>query len=94
MTLITQNVDDLHERAGSSYVRHLHGTLAYPYCTACLESFTFPPGVPEEPPEEPPEGRRVEPPPPPVRPLWRSHTAGRDLRGPAGIVLPAIVRRM
>lgn len=27
VTIITQNVDDLHERAGSSKVIHLHGTL-------------------------------------------------------------------
>ena len=27
MTIITQNVDDLHERAGSSHVIHLHGEL-------------------------------------------------------------------
>jgi NAD-dependent deacetylase len=58
MTLVTQNVDDLHERAGSLNVQHLHGTLAHPYCTACREPFTFPPGVPEE----PPEGRRADPP--------------------------------
>lgn len=29
-TLITQNVDDLHERAGSQNVIHLHGELARP----------------------------------------------------------------
>lgn len=27
VTIITQNVDDLHERAGSSRVLHLHGSL-------------------------------------------------------------------
>jgi NAD-dependent deacetylase len=27
VTIITQNVDDLHERAGSSHVIHLHGSL-------------------------------------------------------------------
>ena len=27
VTIITQNVDDLHERAGSSYIIHLHGEL-------------------------------------------------------------------
>lgn len=58
LSLVTQNVDDLHERAGSSNVQHLHGTLAHPYCIACREPFTFPPGIPEE----PAEGRRVEPP--------------------------------
>jgi len=34
-TLITQNVDDLHERAGSSGVLHLHGRICNPYCAAC-----------------------------------------------------------
>ena len=27
VTIVTQNVDDLHERAGSSHVLHLHGEL-------------------------------------------------------------------
>jgi len=27
--VITQNIDDLHERAGSSYVHHLHGCIRY-----------------------------------------------------------------
>lgn len=27
MTVVTQNIDDLHERAGSSHVIHLHGEL-------------------------------------------------------------------
>ena len=31
LTLITQNVDDLHERAGSRDVLHLHGQLVRPY---------------------------------------------------------------
>jgi NAD-dependent deacetylase len=34
-TLVTQNVDDLHERAGSTAVIHLHGELSKPYCEAC-----------------------------------------------------------
>ncbi|MBU2666424.1 NAD-dependent deacylase [Actinoplanes bogorensis] len=34
-TLITQNVDDLHERAGSKNVVHLHGSLFAPRCSAC-----------------------------------------------------------
>ncbi len=33
--LITQNVDDLHERAGSRDVLHLHGTLRQMRCLAC-----------------------------------------------------------
>lgn len=35
LTLITQNVDDLHERAGSRDVLHLHGRLHRPRCSAC-----------------------------------------------------------
>lgn len=33
--LVTQNVDDLHERAGSRNVIHMHGTLAGALCAAC-----------------------------------------------------------
>lgn len=35
LTVITQNVDDLHERAGSAEVIHLHGSLHEPRCFAC-----------------------------------------------------------
>lgn len=33
--VVTQNIDDLHERAGSRNVVHLHGSLAQPICFAC-----------------------------------------------------------
>lgn len=33
--LVTQNVDDLHERAGSRRVHHLHGRLSSAWCQAC-----------------------------------------------------------
>jgi NAD-dependent deacetylase len=33
--LVTQNVDDLHERAGSRRVIHMHGELTRSLCTAC-----------------------------------------------------------
>lgn len=36
-TLLTQNVDDLHERAGSTRVIHLHGEISKPYCEACRQ---------------------------------------------------------
>ncbi|SFK56457.1 SIR2 family NAD-dependent protein deacylase [Methylorubrum salsuginis] len=36
--LCTQNVDDLHERAGSRAVTHIHGELLRARCTACGES--------------------------------------------------------
>jgi NAD-dependent deacetylase len=35
LAVITQNVDDLHERAGSSDVMHLHGSLLANRCSAC-----------------------------------------------------------
>jgi NAD-dependent deacetylase len=34
-TLVTQNVDNLHQRAGSSDVVELHGNLARSYCIGC-----------------------------------------------------------
>lgn len=33
--VVTQNIDELHERAGSRDVVHLHGSLARPICFAC-----------------------------------------------------------
>ena len=35
VTLVTQNVDDLHERGGASDVIHMHGELLSAFCTAC-----------------------------------------------------------
>ena len=35
VTIVTQNVDDLHERAGSRSVLHMHGRLAGALCAAC-----------------------------------------------------------
>lgn len=58
LTLITQNVDDLHERAGSSEVIHLHGSLHRPHCFACRRPYELPPGIPDE----PASGRRLMPP--------------------------------
>jgi NAD-dependent deacetylase len=37
--LVTQNVDDLHERGGSSSVLHMHGELWKTRCLACGELF-------------------------------------------------------
>src|SRR5690349_4894667 len=34
-TVVTQNVDDLHEQAGSAAPIHLHGSLAAPRCSVC-----------------------------------------------------------
>jgi NAD-dependent deacetylase len=35
LTLVTQNIDDLHERAGSTGVVHMHGELLKARCAAC-----------------------------------------------------------
>ncbi len=35
MTLVTQNIDDLHEKAGSQNVLHMHGELMKVRCNAC-----------------------------------------------------------
>src|SRR6201985_325103 len=37
--LCTQNVDDLHERAGSQRIHHMHGTLFQSRCVRCGEPF-------------------------------------------------------
>src|SRR5579875_2821210 len=37
--LVTQNVDDLHERAGSERVHHMHGTLFQSRCVRCDAPF-------------------------------------------------------
>jgi NAD-dependent deacetylase len=41
LTLVTQNVDDLHERAGSPHVLHLHGRICHPYCSVCGHEFAL-----------------------------------------------------
>ena len=71
VTVVTQNVDDLHERAGSSRVLHLHGSLFASRCINCGRAPA------EEPlrsnPEAVPAGGAREPPPACV---W----CGRSLR--------------
>ncbi|NBD30018.1 MAG: NAD-dependent protein deacylase [Alphaproteobacteria bacterium] len=42
VTLITQNVDDLHERAGSDPVIHMHGTHLVALCAACAHRWPAP----------------------------------------------------
>ncbi len=56
--LVTQNVDDLHERAGSTAPLHLHGSLFAPRCSACAQPTPIPDGVTEE----SADGRRITPP--------------------------------
>src|SRR3954452_21711799 len=41
LLLVTQNVDDLHERAGSKRLIHMHGELTKGWCTACDERFAW-----------------------------------------------------
>lgn len=58
LTVVTQNVDDLHERAGSQDVIHLHGSLHSPKCIDCGLAPTLPlttDVLPED-------GSRIEPP--------------------------------
>jgi len=58
LTVVTQNVDDLHERAGSRDVIHLHGSLHSPRCIDCGLAYTLPAtsdALPED-------GSRIEPP--------------------------------
>nr|WP_223115800.1 NAD-dependent deacylase [Paracoccus amoyensis] len=42
LTLVTQNVDDLHERGGSPEVIHMHGSLARALCASCGERWDAP----------------------------------------------------
>ena len=58
LSVITQNVDDLHERAGSRDVIHLHGRLLQPRCFDCGAPWTHPPGAPRQ----APSGERIQPP--------------------------------
>lgn len=41
VTLVTQNIDDLHEKAESTFVIHMHGELNSIWCTACNERFPY-----------------------------------------------------
>jgi NAD-dependent deacetylase len=66
VSVVTQNVDDLHERAGSDPVVHLHGSLAAHRCEACDAPYTDAVDLPEE------EVARVDPP--------RCRTCGASVR--------------
>jgi NAD-dependent deacetylase len=41
LLIVTQNVDDLHERAGARRLLHMHGELASGWCLACDERFDW-----------------------------------------------------
>ncbi|MFE0747596.1 NAD-dependent deacetylase [Gordonia sp. NPDC058843] len=47
MMVVTQNVDDLHERAGSDVVSHLHGSLFAPRCSLCGTPYDGPGAHPD-----------------------------------------------
>lgn len=86
LTVITQNVDDLHERAGSNDVIHLHGSLHHPRCLSCYRPHPLPPQIPEI----PEEGRHQMPPKCEhcggwIRPgvVWFGEELDRDILGRA-----------
>ena len=41
LLIVTQNVDDLHERAGAKRLLHMHGELTSGWCLACDERFAL-----------------------------------------------------
>ncbi len=41
LLLVTQNVDDLHERAGAKRLVHMHGELTKGWCVACSARFPW-----------------------------------------------------
>ena len=62
LTVITQNVDDLHERAGTLDAIHLHGSLSAPRCAICSTPYRDLPDAMDE----PEGGRHLMPPACPV----------------------------
>jgi len=50
LLVVTQNVDDLHERAGSDRVHHIHGRLRSAWCTACDERHEWSASLRDRPP--------------------------------------------
>ena len=66
--VVTQNVDDLHERAGSEVLAHLHGSLFAFRCSACAAPFPdeLVPGLGLDRPAGPEEPVRERPPACPV----------------------------
>lgn len=60
--VVTQNVDDLHERAGSTVVSHLHGNLVATRCSVCRAPYDGPVIRPEIHDDADLDALRVEPP--------------------------------
>ena len=48
-TLVTQNIDDLHERAGNRHVLHLHGHIGRFFCNGCGAPYSLRAGDREAP---------------------------------------------
>ena len=42
LLIVTQNIDDLHERAGAKRLLHMHGELKRGWCLGCDERFEWP----------------------------------------------------
>jgi NAD-dependent deacetylase len=45
-TIVTQNIDGLHQKAGSKHVIEMHGTLRTLSCTSCFQKFESAPFLP------------------------------------------------
>ncbi|WP_122816010.1 NAD-dependent deacylase [Nocardioides pantholopis] len=50
LLVVTQNIDDLHERAGSHRVLHMHGELLSALCVACREQVPWSGDLADQPP--------------------------------------------
>ena len=50
LLVVTQNVDDLHERAGLRHVVHMHGELRSARCTGCGQRFRWDSDLAHQPP--------------------------------------------
>ena len=50
LLIVTQNVDDLHERAGATRVLHMHGELKSAWCLACDGRMRWESGLGDKPP--------------------------------------------
>jgi NAD-dependent deacetylase len=50
LLIVTQNVDDLHERAGASRLLHMHGELNSAWCRACDARMRWPNPLGDHPP--------------------------------------------
>ena len=50
LLVVTQNIDDLHERAGSRHVLHMHGRLRSAWCVGCDERSSWTGSLGDRPP--------------------------------------------